>query len=137
MTDKVNKSKVVKGDEFNKALEKCCSAKEIFELLGKTLDPNVIGDYASATKIPEVVNINACIAKRLRAEKKLDISEKECLDMAVLQYMKVTGKNIKKHIKDFDSECKIYARKFAHNKDKEQEKTAKMKMIKDYQSSRC
>ena len=121
MTEKVNKSKdgKFKLKEINSALEDCKSANEVFEFLGKILDPKVIKDYAKKAKIPEAINIRG-----VRASLKLsrtpnspeEIEDNECMDLAVLRYMKVEGKDIKKDMKDFDNNCKLYAQKLEHRK---------------------
>ena len=113
MSEKIKK----KGKEFWEALKTCETAENVFDLLGETVEPDVVAEYEGKNKMPEIVRFNAHVAKISKS----DLSDEAYLEMGALRYMQITKKDIKvkEDMKEFYEQCKKSAQKFADQKEKD------------------
>lgn len=93
--------KKLDGKAFIEELNKCTTTKELFTLLDKTMDREVLKDRMSnIDKLNEknvdlILAFHAANAKAKGGMKGVKISHQDCVNMSVCRYKELTGRGYK------------------------------------------
>lgn len=87
--------KTLNGKEFVASLEECRSSKDIFALLDKTMEVDVLKERLANIRDNDlVIALNAQVAK-FNAGQGLRTSHQDCVNMAADRFQQVTKKGVK------------------------------------------